>query len=190
MCNQEDEENPDALSTTRTSRPSSEQDDGRFPERLSEAMEGRSARAFALDSGISGTVLRAYLAGKSEPTRPALVAMANAAKVSVTWLATGEGPKEVDSPPLESPHQGGDVVDYELLKDVVRILEELEEEEGQDWGPVTKGELVVAVYDYLFYEENPAPEDRERVFKFMKSIIKGVSNVGSGEPEGEDHGPV
>lgn len=62
---------------------------GRFPERLKQAIGGGSARAFAREAGLSETVLRQYLAGQSEPTRPALIAMARTACVSVEWLATG-----------------------------------------------------------------------------------------------------
>lgn len=62
---------------------------GRFPDRLKQAITGKSVRAFARESGLSETVLRQYLTGQSEPTRPALIAIARTASVSVEWLATG-----------------------------------------------------------------------------------------------------
>lgn len=61
-----------------------------FPARLKQAVGDKSIRGFARDCGFSDTVLRQYLNGQSEPTRPALLAIARTAKVSVEWLATGQ----------------------------------------------------------------------------------------------------
>jgi phage repressor protein C with HTH and peptisase S24 domain len=61
-----------------------------FPVRLKQAVGDKSIRGFARDCGFSDTVLRQYLNGQSEPTRPALLAIARTAQVSVEWLATGE----------------------------------------------------------------------------------------------------
>ena len=61
-----------------------------FPIRLKQAVGDKSIRGFARDCGFSDTVLRQYLNGQSEPTRPALLAIARTAKVSVEWLATGQ----------------------------------------------------------------------------------------------------
>lgn len=66
---------------------------GRFPDRLQEAMGDRSARSLADRAGIGSSTLHQYLKGKSEPTRKALVAIANELGVRLEWLATGEGPK-------------------------------------------------------------------------------------------------
>jgi phage repressor protein C with HTH and peptisase S24 domain len=61
-----------------------------FPARLKQAVGDKSIRGFARDCGFSDTVLRQYLNGQSEPTRPALLAIARTAQVSVEWLATGQ----------------------------------------------------------------------------------------------------
>lgn len=61
-----------------------------FPARLKQAVGEKSIRGFARDCGFSDTVLRQYLNGQSEPTRPALLAIARTADVSVEWLATGQ----------------------------------------------------------------------------------------------------
>jgi len=61
-----------------------------FPARLKQAMGNSSIRGFARECGFSDTVLRQYLNGQSEPTRPALLAIARTAKVSVEWLAAGQ----------------------------------------------------------------------------------------------------
>lgn len=48
-------------------------------------------RSFAGECGMSDTVIRQYLSGKSEPTRPAIIAIARISGCSINWLLTGEG---------------------------------------------------------------------------------------------------
>lgn len=62
-----------------------------FPERLKTAIGTRSARSFAIECGVSPTVMHQYLSGKSEPSRLVLVAIAKTAAVNLDWLAIGEG---------------------------------------------------------------------------------------------------
>lgn len=72
-------------------RPSYEYEVGRFPERLRKAIGARSIRSFAAECGLSDTVLRQYLSGKSEPSRMALIAIAREARVRIEWLVSGTG---------------------------------------------------------------------------------------------------
>lgn len=44
--------------------------------------------------GKSDETVRRYVAGKSEPSFPAIAKLASKAKVSLNWLATGEGSME------------------------------------------------------------------------------------------------
>ncbi|ASC70407.1 hypothetical protein XM38_013450 [Halomicronema hongdechloris C2206] len=60
-----------------------------FPMRLRQALGDQSIRGFARECGFSDTVLRQYLNGQSEPTRPALLAIARTANVNLEWLAAG-----------------------------------------------------------------------------------------------------
>jgi phage repressor protein C with HTH and peptisase S24 domain len=60
-----------------------------FPVRLKQALGDQSIRGFARECGFSDTVLRQYLNGQSEPTRPALLAIARTANVNLEWLAAG-----------------------------------------------------------------------------------------------------
>ncbi len=62
----------------------------KFSDRLKQAVGDNSIRGFARECGFSDTVLRQYLNGQSEPTRPALLAIARTANVSVEWLAVGQ----------------------------------------------------------------------------------------------------
>ncbi|SDA39538.1 Phage repressor protein C, contains Cro/C1-type HTH and peptisase s24 domains [Mesorhizobium qingshengii] len=61
-----------------------------FHERLSLAMAGESAHAFAKRAGLSDSSFRQYLQG-SMPGLDNLVLIANAAEVSLDWLALGRG---------------------------------------------------------------------------------------------------
>ncbi|MEM6432606.1 MAG: S24 family peptidase [Cyanobacteria bacterium P01_D01_bin.115] len=61
-----------------------------FPSRLKKAVGDNSIRGFARSCGFSDTVLRQYLNGQSEPTRPALLSIARIADVSLEWLAGGQ----------------------------------------------------------------------------------------------------
>jgi len=66
-------------------------ENGKFSERLKQAIAGRSVLGFSKDCGISDSLIRKYLAG-SLPGTDNLVAMARAANVSIGWLAAGEEP--------------------------------------------------------------------------------------------------
>src|SRR5215475_11535541 len=51
-----------------------------------------SADRLARTTGVSPSAFRKWLRGDAEPSRERLVALAQAAGVSVGWLASGEGP--------------------------------------------------------------------------------------------------
>lgn len=67
-----------------------------------------SVSALAREAGISQGGIRRYFA-QGEPSRPHLVAIARAARVSLEWLATGEGPIE---PPGEEGGISSDLRAY------------------------------------------------------------------------------
>ena len=62
-----------------------------FPSRLAALIGDSSVRAFARKAGVSDTFLRQCLAGRTEPTRTKLIALAGAGGSNVEWLATGHG---------------------------------------------------------------------------------------------------
>ena len=72
--------------------PSSGNELGNFAERLRSILGKQSARAFALQAGLSTTAFHHYLKGNSEPTRPVMIAIAKTAGVNIEWLVTGTGP--------------------------------------------------------------------------------------------------
>jgi transcriptional regulator with XRE-family HTH domain len=62
-----------------------------FRSRLRAALNGESVNGFAKRVPVSQSVMRQYLIGESEPTRPVVIAIAKAAHVSPAWLAFGIG---------------------------------------------------------------------------------------------------
>lgn len=83
-----------------------ELESGKFSERLKEAIGAQSVLAFSKECGISDSLIRKYLAG-SLPGTDNLVSMARAAKVSIAWLAAGEGQKVLQK---EAAYSGEDGV--------------------------------------------------------------------------------
>lgn len=67
------------------------QDD--FPRRLRECIGDEPVAAFARRCGFSEGLIRAYLKDGKRPGMDYLVRMADAAGVSLEWLATGREPK-------------------------------------------------------------------------------------------------
>ena len=63
-----------------------------------------SADRLARAMGVSPSAFRKWLRGEAEPSRERLVALADAAKVGIAWLAKGEGPPP--SLPPEAPVGG------------------------------------------------------------------------------------
>lgn len=73
--------------------------DPAFLSRLEGCAERCGSRAsLARKAGVTPGTIQNYFEG-GEPTRRTLVDLARAAKVSVEWLATGNGNKEVGAPP-------------------------------------------------------------------------------------------
>ena len=52
--------------------------------------------------GVSPSAFRKWLRGEAEPGRERLIALADATKVSIAWLATGEGPEPVFARPEDA----------------------------------------------------------------------------------------
>lgn len=71
------------------------QENGSFAGRLSSIIKETPLRTFARRAGVSETVLRKYVAGKSTPNVARLVAIASAGGVTVSWLATGRAESSV-----------------------------------------------------------------------------------------------
>ncbi|WP_392565445.1 XRE family transcriptional regulator [Utexia brackfieldae] len=69
-----------------------------FRDRLSTTMQGLNVSAFAKKCGMSETVIRDYLSGKTFPSLNRLATISEKCNVSYSWLATGY---DIIDPPLE-----------------------------------------------------------------------------------------
>ena len=93
-----DPENPPSASTQGATRAA-------FTARLQLILQHwPSADRLARAMGVSPSAFRKWLRGEAEPSRERLVALSDAAKVGIAWLAKGEGPPP--SLPTETPAGG------------------------------------------------------------------------------------
>ena len=86
------------LETGQSSGQSSSVNFDQFPSRLKTCLGNNSGNSFARLCGFSESLLRKYLSGESLPGIERIVAIAEAAGVSLEWLATGRGPMRRDDP--------------------------------------------------------------------------------------------
>jgi phage repressor protein C with HTH and peptisase S24 domain len=93
-------QNPEGLSAEGASRAA-------FTARLQVILrQWPSADRLARAMGVSPSAFRKWLRGEAEPSRERLVALADAAKVGVAWLAKGEGPGPSVGPSDNSDRRG------------------------------------------------------------------------------------
>jgi transcriptional regulator with XRE-family HTH domain len=158
-----------------------------FAERLKACIGDDSLRAFASKAGISPTALRQYLIGKSEPTRPMLLAIAHTAGVNVAWLATGDGPmRAAEHSSAEQPRsstgevktaemiaeQGNDyalregAINSDLLTEAAIMLEQELALAHQVLPPDKKGEVIALLYELL--REGPEHSQRQKLKRILR----------------------
>lgn len=112
-------------------------------------MAGNATR-LAERTGISRRAIGEYLAGKAEPSRPRLVAIAAAAGVQVAWLATGEGPMRAgDVVASPAPTASPPALDEELLARVGEEIADLYRQENARISPRQLARLQAQFYNDL-----------------------------------------
>lgn len=151
------------MNRTRTPRPTFEPEVGRFADRLAEVIGERSLRSFAREAGVSETVLRKYVAGDSEPTRPALIAMAAAGNVAVGWLASGaETALQSHSQPVR--------LHVETLREATRSLIRVCAAYGFAYDPVEDVDLLAEFYAEGMEEDGEI--SAENVIRLVERIAE------------------
>lgn len=106
-----------------------------FPGRLRSVIGNRSVRRFGREAGVSETVLRKYLSGKSEPGRRALVAMARAGGVSVEWLVTGRKCPQPHMDRIAEPDAAYEPRSLDAARDeVLSAAQEIGYDPSMAWG--------------------------------------------------------
>lgn len=132
-----------------------------FPARLGELIGDSSVRAFARKAGVSDTFLRQCLAGRTEPTRTKLLALARAGETTVEWLATGGGNRHVAAEPGTNPG-----LDRSLLESVIAAVEQVLGETGCSLSADRKALLVTVLYEMHTGHER-SPITRDEVLKLV-----------------------
>ena len=89
-----------------------------------------SAAALSRKTSISASVIKGYIEETNDPTRKKLIAMAEAAQVSVEWLATGKGPMRPGERGA-APNQVNNLEDP-LIKDIKLWIRDMTSE-YPDW---------------------------------------------------------
>lgn len=120
-----------------------------FAERMTRAAQmAGNATKLAEATGISRRAIGDYLAGKAEPSRPRLVAIAKTAGVSLEWLATGDG----------NMHPNADVriapLNIELLEDAIVAVEDYVQDLKEGIDHSIKAGLILLLYT-LGDDHNP-----------------------------------
>ncbi|MDR3517522.1 MAG: helix-turn-helix domain-containing protein [Azospirillaceae bacterium] len=145
--------------------------DRRFAERLEFVVKrlGNATR-LAAETGISRRSIGDYLAGLAEPSRPRLVAIAQAAGVSVGWLATGDGPVEEASQKHNASERPGTTTDTELLGRVWEGVSTVHAELDQHIPPIQQASIVGHLYDHIVIIEDA--RERKGALRFALDILR------------------
>lgn len=75
-----------------------------------------SIAALSRKASISASTIKGYIEETNDPTRKKLIAIADAAKVSVEWLATGEGPMRPGGKSEKQKDGSAEKCEHEPLK--------------------------------------------------------------------------
>ncbi len=123
-----------------------------------------SAEKLANISGMSSRVIGQYLAGKSDPSRIKLIALANAAQVNIEWLATGKGPMFI---------KDREKLNVNLLKCFFEIYDDYEKKSGEPIAFVEKAWSIGMIFN--FYSGRDIED--ETVRSLMRLEIEGLHDL-------------
>lgn len=137
--------------------------DDQFPQRLAQVIGSGSIRAFARRAGVSDTFLRQCLAGRTEPTRIKLVAIAAAGGVTVEWLATGNGSRQYAT----APSANEESADYDALPDphlldtIVAVVDVVAADARANLSACERSSLIRAAYKshQQCHDSSRSPDD-------------------------------
>jgi transcriptional regulator with XRE-family HTH domain len=141
----------------------------RFADRLKTMIGDQSVRSFARKCGLSEKSLRKYLAGNTDPSGSAIIAMAEAGGVNILWLMTGEGPmrrEETEQSALKSP-EPAPAVDADTLTTVIKEVEIAMQKRRLHLSADKQARLIGVLYDYVKKTGDTKPVIAERYLDLM-----------------------
>lgn len=127
-----------------------------FADRLKVAIKmAGGSTSMSEKAGVSTSVLSKWRRGESEPTLTSLAKMAEAAGVSVAWLAAGEG-----APDGSGAHArlGRPDADLDTLEEITRKVLALLEQRRPDLSSKARARIVRLVYEFYIKQEKPMDE--------------------------------
>lgn len=139
--------------------------DDEFPERLAQLIGTGSIRAFARRADVSDTFLRQCLAGRTEPTRTKLMALAAAGDVTVEWLATGHGARQYAAIPSTAEQPAGyhTTPDPRLLDTIVAMVDVVAADATPGLSASERSTLIRAAYkSHQQYHDSSRSPDHDR----------------------------
>ncbi|MEY4413430.1 MAG: hypothetical protein RIQ53_723 [Pseudomonadota bacterium] len=146
--------------------------------RLREVMGDEPHAAFARRCGVGETTLRKYLAG-ADPSTSRLVAMADAARVNLEWLATGRGPKVRSTARTTDAQTMSAVVESRpTFDDIARLTATIAAvQEGLvsvnlTLPPAKYAELVAAAYELMGGGTEAAQPQSAHVVRFIRAAAR------------------
>jgi transcriptional regulator with XRE-family HTH domain len=129
----------------------------RFTERLRSAVtQSGGATYVAQSSGIPLSTLNNYLAGRSEPKRLALAALARVLRRDLAWLSTGDGPGDEK----ESAQAAIEGADPDLLNQITDAVLALYAELGRAPGQSGLGRKCAQIHNAIIAIAMSAHEQR------------------------------
>lgn len=140
-----------------------------FAERIKSAIGDEPVSAFGRRCGISEGTLRRYFAG-SHPSSDNLVAIADAANVSIEWLAAGRGPKQRGAAQAPAPAPAVQL-DTRILTRAVTAVQEGLAGLKRPLPPDKHAALIMAAYELILEDEQQAAAAETtsaRIVKFIK----------------------
>ena len=139
-----------------------------LPDRLRDAIGDESVTAFGRRCGIGEATLRKYFKG-TLPNIENLIAIADAANVSIEWLAAGRGPKQrgAAQPPAPAPAVQ---LDTRILTRAVTAVQEGLAGLKRPLPPDKHAALIMAAYELILEDEQQAAAETTsaRIVKFIK----------------------
>ncbi len=142
-----------------------------FKDRLRVAIADESNRAFASKCDASEGTIRRYLRGEAFPPLDTLEKIAEAADVSLAWLATGEGPMRQGEYSVSAARTVKEDAALNVERFILSIgtIEEALQATGRIMRAEKKAELIAAVYDFLKDEDKV--EAKDKVLRLIKTAI-------------------
>nr|WP_281378921.1 transcriptional regulator [Azospirillum oleiclasticum] len=127
----------------------------------------------ARSCGIPQRTMASYCKGETEPRTTDLVKIARAMRVSLEWLAAGEGPMQENLPISANSAAESPAFNRDALADVIEVVEEWLRRNGRTLPPSKKAEVFTELYEMAI--EDSEPRSARTNLRVVERILRLVS---------------